>query len=128
MKIRVLGAHNMETSQTKHTCFLVDDSLAIDAGSLMTALSSNEKDRLRAILLTHRHFDHVRDLPSLGLQTMDNGVTVDLYGLTDTLDAISTRLMDGLLYPNFTVRPTPEHPKYRLRTIAPGRALNVLGH
>ena len=36
MRIRVLGAHNMETAQTKHTCFLVDDSLAIDAGSLMT--------------------------------------------------------------------------------------------
>ena len=127
MKIRVLGAHNMETSQTKHTCFLVDDSLAIDAGSLMTALTSNEKNRLGAILLTHRHFDHVRDLPSLGLQTMDNGATVDLYGLPDTLDAVSTRLMDGLLYPNFTVRPTPECPKYRLRPIAPGRAFNVCG-
>ena len=127
MKIRVLGAHNMETAQTRHTCFLVDDSLAIDAGSLMTALTSHEKNRLRAILLTHRHFDHVRDLPSLGLQTMDNGVTVDLYGLPDTLDAISTRLMDGLLYPNFTVRPTPECPKYRMRPIAPGRAFNVCG-
>ena len=127
MEIRVLGAHNMETAQTKHTCFLVDDSLAIDAGSLMTALTSDEKKRLRAILLTHRHFDHVRDLPSLGLQTMDNGVTLDLYGLPDTLDAISTRLMDGLLYPNFTVRPTPECPKYRLRPIAPGRAFKVCG-
>ena len=127
MRIRVLGAHNMETSQTKHTCFLIDDSLAIDAGSLMTALTSNEKDRLRAILLTHRHFDHVRDLPSLGLQTMDNGVTVDLYGLPDALDTVSTHLMDGLLYPNFTVRPTPEHPKYRLHATAPGRAFNVCG-
>ena len=127
MKIRVLGAHNMETAQTKHTCFLIDDSLAIDAGSLMTALTSDENNRLRAILLTHRHFDHVRDLPSLGLQTMDNGVTVDVYGLPDTLDAVSTRLMDGLLYPNFTVRPTPECPKYRLRPIAPGRVFNACG-
>ena len=125
MKIRVLGAHNMETSQTRHTCFLVDDSLAIDAGSLMTSLSAAEKDRIRVILLTHRHFDHVRDLPSFGLQTMDNGVTVDLYGLSDTLEAVSTRLMDGLLYPNFTIRPTPESPKYRLRQITPGRNFNA---
>ena len=127
MKIRVLGAHNMETSQTRHTCFLVDDSLAIDAGSLMTSLSANEKNRLRAILLTHRHFDHVRDLPSLGLHTMDNGVTVDVYGLPDTLNAVSTHLIDGLLYPNFTVRPTPERPKYRLHNIAPGQPFNLLG-
>ena len=125
MKIRVIGAHNLETSRTRHTCFLVDEILAIDAGSLMTGLTDHEKDRLQAVLLTHRHFDHVRDLPSLGLQTMDNGATMDLFGLSDTLHAVSTRLMDGLLYPNFTLRPTPDRPKYRLHTITPNRPFIV---
>ena len=127
MKIRVLGAHNLETLHTRHTCFLLDDSLAIDAGSLMTGLTDPEKNSLKAILLTHRHFDHVRDLPSLGLHTMDNGATVDVYALPDTLDAVSTHLLDGLLYPNFTLRPTPERPKYRLHPIAPERPFNLLG-
>ena len=126
MKIRVLGAHNLETPHTRHTCFLIDDALAIDAGSLMSTLTADEKDRLRTILLTHRHFDHVRDLPSLGLQTMDNGLTIDLYALPDTLHAISTRLLDGLLYPNFTLRPTPDQPKYRPRPISPNRSVNIL--
>lgn len=127
MRVRVLGAHNLETSRTRHTCFLVDDVLAIDAGSLMTGLSDHEKNALQAVLLTHRHFDHVRDLPSLGLQTMDNGATIDVFGLPDTLDAVSTRLMDGLLYPNFTLRPTPDRPKYRLHPITPNRPFNVGG-
>ncbi len=127
MHIRVLGAHNIETPQTRHTCFLVDDSVAIDAGGLTTGLTDDEKDNLRAILLTHRHYDHVRDLPSLGLQTMDNGATIDVFGLPDTLDAVSTHLLDGLLYPNFTVRPTPERPKYRLHEITPNRGFNVHG-
>ena len=125
MKIRVLGAHNLETSETRHTCFLVDEVLAIDAGSLMTGLSDHEKNSLQAILLTHRHFDHVRDLPSLGLQTMDNGATIDLFGLPDTLDAVSSHLMDGLLYPNFTLRPTLDRPKYRLHAITPDHPFNV---
>lgn len=127
MDIRVLGAHNLETSKTKQTCFLVDDAVAIDAGSLMTGLTDHEKDSLKAILLTHRHFDHVRDLPSLGLQTMDNGATIDIYAIPDTLEAISTRLLDGLLYPNFTLRPTPERPKYRLHPITPNRAFKLGG-
>lgn len=127
MKIRVLGAHNLETPDTRHTCFLVDDRLAIDAGSLMSGLSDNEKDSLQSILLTHRHFDHVRDLPSLGLQTMYNGATVDVYALPHTLDALTTHLLDGLLYPNFTVRPTPDRPKYRLHPITPNRPFNVGG-
>lgn len=124
MKIRVLGAHNLETPHTKHTCFLIDDILAVDAGSIMSSLESGEKDQLRAILLTHRHFDHVRDLPSLGLQTMENGVTIDLHGLPNTLDAVSSHLMDGLLYPDFTVRPTRESPKYRINPISPNRPFN----
>lgn len=127
MRIRVLGAHNLETADTRHTCFLVNENLAIDAGSLMTSLSSEEKDSLTAVLLTHRHFDHLRDLPSLGLATQDNGITVGLYGLSETLDALSSHLMDGLLYPNFMQRPTLEHPKYRLNSVASEQVFTVAG-
>ena len=27
MRIRVLGAHNLETADTRHTCFLVNENL-----------------------------------------------------------------------------------------------------
>ena len=127
MRVRVLGAHNLETSSARHTCFLVDDSLAIDAGSLMTSLSSEEKEGLRAILLTHRHYDHLRDLPSLGLATLESGTTVSLYSLPDTLEALSSHLMDGLLYPDLTQRPTPECPKFRLMPLVEGRVTAVAG-
>ena len=127
MRIRVLGAHNLETMDARHTCFLVDDRLAIDAGSLMTSLSPSERDGLKIILLTHRHYDHLRDLPSLGLSTVDNGVTVDVYGLPETLEALSTRLMDGLLYPNFSIHPSPENPKYRLTAVTFGQPFSAAG-
>ena len=39
MQVRVLGAHNLETDATHHTCFLVDGVLAIDAGSIATTLA-----------------------------------------------------------------------------------------
>ncbi len=127
MKIRILGAHNMETANARHTCFLVNDNVAIDAGSLMTSLTPEEKDGLQAALLTHRHYDHLRDLPSFGLATMDNGATVALYGLAETLEALTSHLMDGLLYPNFTQRPTKACPKYRLNHVIPGHLFRVLG-
>ena len=125
MKIRVLGAHNMETANARHTCFLVNDKVAIDAGSLMTSLTPEEKDGLQVVLLTHRHYDHLRDLPSLGLATMDNGATVALYGLAETFEALASHLMDGLLYPNFTERPTKSCPKYRLNNVTPGDLFRV---
>ena len=37
VRIRVLGAHNLETESARHTCFLIDGVLAIDAGSLVSS-------------------------------------------------------------------------------------------
>ena len=50
MKVRVLGAHNLEAQATRHTCFLLDDVMAIDAGSLMTALRPDEQKNIEALL------------------------------------------------------------------------------
>ena len=47
MKVRILGAHNLELQQARHTCFLVDDLIAIDAGSLMTTLSLEELKKIQ---------------------------------------------------------------------------------
>ena len=128
MKVRVLGAHNLEVEHVRHTCFLLDGVLALDAGSLMTALSEEERKNIRAILVTHRHFDHVRDLPSLGLANLDESRTVSAYSLPVTLDAVSSRLMDGVLYPDFTQSLTPAGPKYRLEPITSGQTFAVQGY
>lgn len=128
MKVRILGAHNMEVDKSKHTCFLVDDAMAIDAGSLMTSLSPEELDGIKAILVTHRHFDHVRDLPSLGLSTLYNGSTLSAYSLGETLDAVFSRLMDGVLYPDLATDLTGGGPKYKLHPIAPKQVVEVLGY
>jgi len=45
---------------------LVDEELAIDAGSLASGLTFEEQARLSAVLLSHGHYDHVRDVPAVG--------------------------------------------------------------
>ena len=35
-----------------------------------------EERQVRAIILSHRHFDHVRDLPPLGFAIRDTGVQI----------------------------------------------------
>ncbi len=129
MIVRVLGAHTLESRNTRHTCFLMDGVLALDAGSLCSALTREEQLRVAAVLLTHRHYDHVRDLPTLGLATRDQGQPVDVYSLQETLEAVFGRLMDGTLYPDFT-QPSagPRGPKYRPHSVRPGEALRVLDY
>ena len=64
MQVRVLGAHNLETIETHHTCFLVDGVLAIDAGSLVSTLGADEQ---RATLRGVRSgaSEHTSGLPHL---------------------------------------------------------------
>ena len=128
MRVRVLGAHNLETGPARHTCFLVDDLITVDAGSLMTGLTPAEHRDIRAVLLTHRHFDHVRDLPSLALANLEHDGTVSVYSPQETLDAITSRLMDGVLYPDFTRSLTSNGPKFRFQPVTSGETLEIEGY
>lgn len=109
MQVRVLGAHNLETDTTHHTCFLIDGVLAIDAGSLASTTARDEQVALRHVLLTHLHFDHTRDIPSLALQTLDEPSTIDVYSLKITLDSVHDHMFDGKIYPDMS-QPLNETP------------------
>ena len=126
MEIRLLGAHNLESRDARHTCFLVDGVLGLDAGSLVSALSSSEQAEVRALLITHRHFDHTRDIPTLGLATLDDPRHIDVYGLTETLDGIHTHLLDGDVYPDLTKGLNGAAPKYRFHSVEPWLPFQVL--
>ena len=45
------------------TCFLIDDCVAVDAGSIAIALSNEQRSTVRDIIVTHPHLDHIASLP-----------------------------------------------------------------
>lgn len=114
MEVRVLGAHNQGTRDTRLVAVLIDGVLSLDAGSLASTLTLEEQRLVQGVLLSHRHYDHLRDLPLLAFNTFDCGATLPVYGLADTLDHLRDHLLSGALYPDFTSRPTPEAPRVRL--------------
>ena len=127
MEIRILGAHNLETRSTRLSGILVDGLLQFDAGSLTSALTLEEQAKIQAIFITHRHFDHVRDLMTFALNTTPYGTTV-VYSLASVLQDLSDTLLSGALYPKFTERPTKGAPKLRLVALEPGRPVEVAGY
>ena len=128
MQIRVLGVHKLETARTKHTCFLIDGVLAVDAGSLASSLSLAELKQVRALLLTHQHFDHIRDVPTMGLATLGDQNTVDVYSIKETLDAVHRNLLNGNIYPDMTKSLGTEPPKFKYNPIQPESDFRVLDY
>ncbi|OGO40350.1 MAG: hypothetical protein A2147_00865 [Chloroflexi bacterium RBG_16_57_8] len=101
MNIRILGAHARETASSKCVSILVDGILAIDAGALTSSLDISEQQRLEAVLLTHAHYDHLRDIPSLALNLFRECAQLQLYCTEGVRQAIQSHLLNGVLYPRF---------------------------
>lgn len=120
MEVTILGAHNCESDKIKLTSLLVDGVIAIDAGGLTSSLSIDDQLKLKAVLITHHHFDHIRDLQTLGMNIyMHKPTRLGVYALGSTLDVIAGYMFDGVIYPDFTKRPTPDNPVFRLNAIDP---------
>ena len=80
MEIQILGAHNIESKDTGLATLLVDGILAIDTGALPNSLSFEEQLKLKAILLSHQHYDHIRGIPAIGITLFLHQKNVNAYG------------------------------------------------
>ena len=97
MEIRILGAHNVESANTRLTSVLVDGVLAMDAGALTSGLTFDEQEKVRSILLTHCHYDHVKDVAAIALNSTYVRHTVKVYAQAGTLEALLNHLLNGVL-------------------------------
>jgi Cft2 family RNA processing exonuclease len=100
MIIRFLGTHNAESKNTRLVSFLIDDVLAVDAGSLISELTFPEQKKIKAILLSHGHYDHIKAIPAFAFNNSDR--TTKVIATQKTLEILSSRLLDGVVYPEFT--------------------------
>lgn len=102
MNIRFLGTHNEESRDTRLVSVLIDGVLAVDAGSLVSELSFPEQEKIRAILLSHGHYDHIRAIPAFAFNNSHK--TTKVFATEYTLEILTSHLVDGLIYPKFTER------------------------
>jgi cAMP phosphodiesterase len=128
VEVRILGAHSTEAEGLRLVSLLIDSVLALDAGGLTSSLSLSEQQQVRAILLTHHHFDHTRDLVTLGANGAVFPDPVDVYALSQTLDVVNSCLLDGKMYADFSKWPSKEKPFLRLKVIEPFQRQNIQGY
>ena len=127
MNIQVLGAHNCESQNTKLTSLLIDDILVVDAGGLTSSLSFPAQQKLKAILLTHQHYDHIRDVPAIAMNFYLCGATINIYSTQPVYNALTTYLLDGKLYPKFLEQPQG-NPTIKFTLIEPYKIEQIEGY
>lgn len=126
MEIVLLGTHMTEAAGYKMPALVIDEVLALDAGSLCSSLSLSAQQKLQAVLLTHHHYDHIRDIPTIAMNIAHLSA-IQVYSTRSVLDVLSTHLIDGTMYPNFFEWPE-EQPAIIFTTIEPYEPFNISGY
>jgi len=106
VKIKLLpstiDAEGRASLEQRLSCFIVDGRVAIDAGSIAIGLSEGERARVRDVVVTHPHMDHVATLPIF---------VDDLFGFLEepvrvratqeVCDILARDVFNGTVYPPF---------------------------
>lgn len=127
MEVTILGAHNIESKNTRTQCLLVDGVFALDTGCLTSSLTFEEQMQLRAVFLTHGHYDHTRDIPAIGMNFSLHKKVLDIYAIEAVFETIETHLLNDTLYPAYFRRPE-EAPTLRRHALEPGVEIDVEGY
>lgn len=136
MQIRVLGCHGADClaetpdrSVRQESCgFLIDDSVLLDAGTIGTRLTLAEQRRIRFVLLSHLHFDHIKGLPLLVDNLAEGFVAPVVVAATEpVIQGLIDHVFNDQVYPNFFKLPDQKRPVLRTQVLHPGKPV-TLGH
>jgi ribonuclease BN (tRNA processing enzyme) len=110
------------------TTFLVNDTLAIDSGALGLWGTADDQARIRNVILTHTHADHIATLPLFVENAYVPGrPPVCVWGSDDVIACLQSDLFNDRVFPNLLVLPTPEAPFAKLARLTDGVSLEIDG-
>jgi cAMP phosphodiesterase len=107
MKIQLLPStfdENGRASVRQHlSCFVVDDCVAIDAGSLAMAISNVQREQIRDVILTHAHLDHIAGLP-LFIDDLFANLTepIRIHASKEVAEILERDVLNWSVYPRFS--------------------------
>jgi ribonuclease BN (tRNA processing enzyme) len=128
VKFRVLGCSGGQLPGYNLSSFLIEDSLLIDAGSTTAVLSLAEQKKIKDILVTHIHLDHVMALGTLADNLYGKSkVPINVWSVDRIIDGLANSLFNDQVWPDFTriTGASQRSPVLRLCRLRAGRAMKI---
>lgn len=130
MRLKVLGAYGACDATHNLTGYLIDDRIAVDAGTLTSKLSLIQQSKIEAVFITHAHADHVRDLPHLILNRFSqNAPPLTIVSSKAVMEKLRDHVFNGEVWPDFEKFVSPETGKSAIhyKALQPGKKQMVCG-
>ena len=85
------------------TSYVLDDVLAVDAGSLALGLNDFQRQNLRDIVLTHAHLDHIATLPILIDELFGSLETpLRIHATPEVIELLERDIFNNMVYPKLS--------------------------
>lgn len=114
-------------SKRQHlTCFVIDDTVTVDAGSLAMAASRLQMEQVRDVVLTHAHLDHIAGLPIFIddlFSTLTGPVTV--HCTPAVVEVLERDVFNWSVYPRFSDLSNDAGPVLHYQPFLPGDRFQV---
>ncbi len=128
MRLRVVGCSGGSVKDRFLSCFLLNDTVALDAGGLTGPLTLEEQLRIRHVIVTHTHLDHNCGLPFF----LDNvfgqlDEPIIAYGTSPVVESLKTHMFNDELWPDFAKLPSEEKPTLRFSIIEAEKPFAIAG-
>src|SRR5262249_4912784 len=121
MPLGVLGCRGGGPPGCRSPCSLGEGPWALAAGALPASLDLPALAGVDHIVLTHSHFDHVKDLPLLSdLVVGWRKTPITIWASHACIRTLRENMFNGELWPDFTRIPSAEEPVFELRSFSPG--------
>ena len=106
MKIKLLpstfDAQGCASTEQRLSCFVIDDRVTIDAGSIAIGLTDAQRRSVRDCLITHPHMDHIATLPVLIDDLFGTlAEPVRVHATEEVIRILERDVFNGTVYPRF---------------------------
>lgn len=127
--MRVIGCHGGETPKHRTSAFIIDERLALDAGSLTRGMDLNSQMRLEACLISHAHLDHIRDLATIADNRCQAECEPLLVGATRfTIRALKKHFFNNFIWPDFSEIPSKTNPTVKFIELKHEKPTEIAGY
>lgn len=128
MEVTILPSSVTGEPTQLFTTYLVNGTVAIDAGSLGLVGGLAEQSRIKHVLISHSHLDHVASLPPfLDFVYDGSGDCVTVHGNAHVLECLRTDVFNNRLFPDFPHISTIRPPYLKLNELRSGEAIDLNG-
>lgn len=124
-----LGCYGSDLEEKKCISMRLTESTIIDAGAILSTLSKTELLKIKNIIITHSHYDHIKDLPTLADFMLSYGMhTFDIYTTEAIASQVHQNIFNDLIWPDFTKLPSKGTPTITFKYFEYDKPFSLDGH